>query len=191
MNQQKLFIHKDAVVETERIGEGTRVWRNVHIMPGAVIGRNCNIGEGCYIENSVRIGSGVTIKNNIAIWDNIIIEDDVFIGPAAVFTNELRPRAHLKKSTSDLEHTVVKRGATIGANATVLCGITIHQYAFIGAGSVVTRDVPAHHVVCGNPAQFKGLICRCSESIPPGATQFHCTCGLQYRLKDNVVREVS
>ena len=191
MEKVNCFIHEDALVETKNIGAGTRIWRNVHVLPGAVIEKNCNIGEGCFIENHVKIGNGVTIKNNIALWDNITFEDGVFIGPAAVFTNDLRPRAHNKKGSSDLSSTIIKKGATIGANATVLCGITINEYAFIGAGSVVTRDVPADHMVYGNPATFKGLICRCAEGIPPGKSLFHCTCGLQYKILDTSVIEVT
>jgi UDP-2-acetamido-3-amino-2,3-dideoxy-glucuronate N-acetyltransferase len=187
MKQQKRFIHKDAVVETKSVGEATRIWRNVHILPGAVIGAHCNIGEGCYIENRVRIGNGVTVKNNVALWDNLTIEDDVFIGPAAVFTNEVKPRAYLKRKPEELRGTLIKHGATIGANSTILCGITIHEHAFIGAGSVVTRDVPPHHVVYGNPARFKGLICRCAVTIPPGKPRFQCRCGLQYKIKGKVV----
>jgi acetyltransferase-like isoleucine patch superfamily enzyme len=190
MKQNDTFIHKDSVVESPSIGAGTRIWRNVHIMPGVVIGKNCNIGEGCYIENHVKIGNGVTIKNNVAIWDNITIEDDVFIGPAAVFTNDPRPRAQNKKGYQDLMGILIKRGATIGANATIVCGITIHEYAFIGAGSIVTRDVPPYHVVYGNPARFKGLMCRCSEIIPARKKRFHCKCGLIYEIRGRVVTEM-
>ena len=191
MKQYKTFLHEDAVVESENVGEGTRIWRNVHVMPGAVIGKNCNIGEGCYIEDRVRIGNGVTVKNNVAIWDNITLEDDVFIGPAVVFTNDLRPRAQYKKRPEDLIGILVKRGATIGANSTIICGITINEYTFIGAGSVVTKDIPPHHIVYGNPAHFKGLMCRCTESIPLGKSKFHCKCGLQYEIRDTVVLKVS
>jgi len=187
MRQQNVFIHEDAVVETADIGEGTRVWRNVHILPGAVIGRDCNIGEGCYIEGRVRIGNGVTVKNNVAIWDRIIIEDDVFIGPAAVFTNDLKPRAFRKMTSDNLIETRVGKGATIGANATVVCGIHIHEYALIGAGSVVTGDVPSHHLVYGNPAEFKGLICRCTEPLPSKDATVQCTCGLSYEIRGRTV----
>lgn len=191
MKKEKTFIHKEAIVESKNIGEGTRIWRNVHILPGAIIGSNCNIGEGCYIENHVKIGNGVTIKNNVAIWDNITIEDEVFIGPAAVFTNELKPRAQNKRKPEELTGTIIKRGATIGANSTILCGITVHEYAFIGAGSVVTKDVPPYHLVYGNPAVFKGLICRCSEIIPQGKKTFRCQCGSKYRIKGTVVKKIS
>lgn len=187
MQQKNVFIHKGAVVESSHIGEGTRIWRNVHVMPGAVIGKNCNIGEGCYIENHVRIGNGVTIKNNVSIWDNITIEDDVFIGPAAVFTNDYLPRAQNKKGPEDLEGIVIKKGATIGANATIVCRVTINEYAFIGAGSVVTKEVPSYHVVYGNPAKFKGLMCSCSQFIPLNRASFQCICGKRYAIKDNSV----
>lgn len=189
--ENKAFIHAQACVESNCIGEGTRIWRNVHILPGAVIGKNCNIGEGCYIEGHVVIGNGVTIKNNISIWDNITIEDDVFIGPAAVFTNDLRPRAAIKKTYTDLEGIMIKRGVTIGANATIVCGITINEYAFIGAGAVVTRDVPAYHMVYGNPAQYHGLICRCSRPLATGSRQITCACGLTYFLDGVTVLRVS
>jgi acetyltransferase-like isoleucine patch superfamily enzyme len=187
MEQQNIFIHQDAAVESNHIGAGTRIWRNVHVMPGAVIGRNCNIGEGCYIENNVRIGNGVTIKNNVAVWDNITIEDDVFIGPAAVFTNDYTPRAQNKVRPEDLDGIVIKKGATIGANSTIVCRRTIGEYAFIGAGSVVTKDVPPHHVVYGNPARFKGLMCQCAQLIPAGKSRVACSCGQKYTIKCKVV----
>ncbi len=190
MKKQKVFIHKDAVVESPHIGEGTRIWRNVHVMPEAIIGKNCNIGEGCYIENRVKIGNGATIKNNVAIWDNITIEDDVFIGPAAVFTNDYIPRAQNKKGPDELDGILIKTGATIGANATIVCRTTIHEYAFIGAGAVVAKDVSPHHMVYGNPARFKGLICRCSKFIPAGKSNFECECGLKYKIQNRVVTKI-
>jgi acetyltransferase-like isoleucine patch superfamily enzyme len=190
MKKDVPIIHKDAVVESRDIGVGTRIWRNVHVMPGAVIGIDCNIGEGCYIENYVRIGNGVTIKNNVAIWDNITIEDEVFIGPAAVFTNELKPRAQNKRRPEELTGTLIKKGATIGANSTIICGITIGEYAFVGAGSVVTGDVSPHHIVYGNPARFQGYMCRCSEIIPPDISPFQCRCGLKYEIRGAVVTKI-
>lgn len=186
----KNSFHEQALVETENIGEGTRVWRNAHILPGAVVGANCNIGENCYIEGNVTLGSGVTLKNNVAIWDNISIGDDVFIGPAAVFTNDFRPRAHIKKTYRDLAATVIKKGATIGANATIVCGITIHEHAFIGAGAVVTRDVPPYTVVFGNPAAFKGFVCECARSIPLQDGQHECACGLRYSVKAQAMTRI-
>jgi len=190
MKKEQRFIHESALVETKRVGERTRIWRNVHVLPGAVIGSRCNIGEGCYVENHVRIGSGVTIKNNVAIWDNVTIEDDVFVGPAAVFTNDRRPRAGIKKKSTDLVGTLIKKGATIGANATIMCGLTIHEFAFVGAGSVVTKDVPAHHMVRGNPARFQGLVCRCASPIPPGVKSYRCECGLEWMINGVLIRDV-
>lgn len=187
---EKPFVHKDALVESDTIGAGTRVWRNAHIMPSAVVGENCNIGENCYIEGHVSLGNGVTVKNNVAIWDNISIEDDVFIGPAAVFTNDFRPRAHIKKTYRDLAATVIKKGATIGANATIVCGITIHEHAFVGAGAVVTKDVPPYTVVYGNPAAFKGFICECSSSIAPREGQYGCLCGLRYLIRAQTITRI-
>jgi acetyltransferase-like isoleucine patch superfamily enzyme len=180
---EKPFVHKDALVESDTIGAGTRVWRNAHIMPGAVIGENCNIGENCYIEGQVRLGNGVTVKNNVAIWDNISIGDDVFIGPAAVFTNDFRPRAHIKKTSRDLVATAIKKGVTIGANATIVCGITIYEHAFVGAGAVVTRDVPPYTAVYGNPARFRGFMCECTRPIPGQDGRHACECGLNYQVR--------
>ena len=191
MGKQSAFIHRDAVVESKRIGEGTRIWRNVHILPGAAVGKDCNIGEGCYLENRVTVGNGVTIKNNVALWDNTVIEDGVFIGPAVVFTNDLKPRAHRKKKPEELGGVIIKKGATIGANATLVSGITVGEYALVGAGSVVTRDVPSYHMVYGNPARFRGLVCRCAAAIPAGKSRFQCSCGLRYLIKGKKVVEVS
>lgn len=184
---EKIQIHKEALVETDCIGTGTRVWRNAHILSGAVIGENCNIGENCYVEGHVTLGNGVTVKNNVAIWDNISIGDDVFIGPAAVFTNDFMPRARIKKTFRDLDSTVIKKGASIGANATILCGITIHEHAFVGAGAVVTRDVPPYTVVHGNPATCKGFICECTRHIPQQDGRHTCPCGLRYVIEAQAV----
>jgi len=189
MSTDNIFIHPDALVETKTIGSGTRIWRNAHLMPGAVIGTDCNIGENCYIEGHVKIGSGVTIKNNVAVWDNITIEDHVFVGPAAVFTNDLTPRAFNKKKASDLMATRIKVGASIGANATVVCGITIHEYAFVGAGSVVTRDVLPYTIVFGNPAKFKGYICKCSEKFAVHSGEYKCKCGRSYYINNNSITD--
>ncbi len=147
----KYFVHSHALAETDQIGEGTRIWAFVHILSGAVIGADCNICDNVFIENNVIIGNRVTIKCGVQIWDGVRLEDDVMVGPNATFTNDLFPRS---KKTFELKTTVVKSGASIGANATILCGITIGKGAMVGAGAVVTKDVPDQAVVAGNPARI-------------------------------------
>src|SRR5580700_4855624 len=142
MKPNSYFVHPQALVETEQIGEGTRVWAFAHVMQGATIGRNCNICDHAFVESGVVIGDGVTIKNGVAVWDGVSLANNVFVGPNAVFTNDLNPRAEVKKTPEQFVLTAVQEGASIGANATVVCGITIGRYAFIGAGTVIFRDVP-------------------------------------------------
>jgi len=141
----RYFVHERAWVESDNIGENTRIWAFSHIMKGAKIGTNCNIGEHCFIENGVSIGDDVTVKNGISLWDGIIIEDKVFLGPHSVFTNDIRPRS--KSYNYIISKTIIKEGATIGANATILGGITIGKFAMIGAGSVVTKNIPDYTLV--------------------------------------------
>lgn len=147
----KPFIHKSSDVQTMSIGPETKVWQFCVILPGAKIGSNCNINSHCFIENDVVIGNNVTIKCGVQLWDGIIIEDGVFIGPNATFTNDKYPKS--KNVNFELQKTLIKKGASIGANATILCGITIGEGAMIGAGSVVTKDVPAGEIWFGNPAR--------------------------------------
>ncbi len=144
------FKHSHALVESERIGNNTRIWAFVHVLPGASIGENCNVCDHVFIENDVIIGNRVTIKCGVQIWDGVRLEDDVMVGPNATFTNDQFPRS---KQPFKLLQTVVKKGASIGANATILCGITIGEDAMVGAGAVVTKSVPARAVVMGNPAR--------------------------------------
>jgi UDP-2-acetamido-3-amino-2,3-dideoxy-glucuronate N-acetyltransferase len=145
------FKHPQALVETDRIGEGTRVWAFSHVLPGAVIGTGCNICDHVFIENDVIIGDRVTIKCGVQIWDGLRLEDDVMVGPNATFTNDLFPRS---KQPFELKQTYVRKGASIGANATILAGVEIGEGAMVGAGAVVTKSVPPHAVVVGNPAKI-------------------------------------
>jgi len=160
----KYFVHPTAVVEEGAIiGEGTRIWHFAHIRSGAKIGRNCNIGKDVYIDVGVEIGNNVKIQNCVSVYRGVKIEDDVFIGPHAVFTNDLYPRSF--NTDWKVVPTLVKRGASIGANATIVCGVTIGEYAMVGAGSVVTRDVPPHGLVYGNPARLRGFVCVCGRRL--------------------------
>ena len=151
-----MTIHPTAIVESQAIGTDTCVWAFVHILPGAVIGERCNICDHCFIEGQVRIGNEVTVKTGVSIWDGVTLEDRVFIGPNAVFTNDLLPRS--RNAAYQMQRTLVKAGASIGANATVLSGLTIGRSALVGIGSVVTRDVPDYGLVYGNPARQRGWV---------------------------------
>jgi UDP-2-acetamido-3-amino-2,3-dideoxy-glucuronate N-acetyltransferase len=149
-----MFIHPSADVQTRQVGEGTRIWQFVVVLPGAAIGRDCNICSHCFIENQVVVGDRVTVKCGVQLWDGVTLEDDVFVGPNATFTNDLHPSS--RKPGFEPMPTLVRRKATIGANATILPGVTIGEGATVAAGAVVTRDVPAGAVVVGNPARLHG-----------------------------------
>jgi len=147
------FSHPTAVIdEGASIGAGTKIWHFSHVMPKAVIGKNCNIGQNVYIDNNVTIGNGVKIQNNVSVYNGVVVEDEAFLGPSMVFTNVNNPRSFIERK-NEFRVTLVRKGASIGANATVVCGHTIGEFAFVGAGSVVTRDVPAYALVVGNPAR--------------------------------------
>lgn len=150
-----VFVHPQGLCESTRVGAGTRVWAFAHVLPNAVVGRDCNVCDGVFVENDVVVGDRVTIKCGVQVWDGVRLEDDVFVGPNATFTNDRFPRSKVYPET--FPKTVVKKGASIGANATILPGITIGRGAMIGAGAVVTRSVPAHAVVVGNPARVTGF----------------------------------
>lgn len=160
-----VFVHPAGLCESDSVGPGTRVWAFAHVMAGAVVGAQCNVCDHAFIETGAVVGDRVTVKNNVLVWDGVVVEDDVFLGPNVVFTNDLRPRAHVKKSGSELGRTVVRAGATLGAGVTVVCGVEIGADAFVAAGSVVTADVPAHALVAGNPARPRGWVCRCGERL--------------------------
>jgi len=150
------FQHPNAVVETQNIGKGTRVWAFAHVLPDAIIGADCNLCDHTFIENDVIVGDRVTVKSGVQLWDGITLEDDVFVGPNATFTNDPFPRS--KKYPEKFPRTVIRKGASIGANATILPGLTIGQYAMVGAGTVVTKDVPPYAIVVGNPARIVGYV---------------------------------
>ena len=170
-------MHPHALCESDRVGSGTRVWAFAHVMPGASIGTDCNICGGAFVEGGAVIGDRVTVKNNVLLWDKVVIENDVFLGPNAVFTNDLNPRAAFKKPSDQFLPTSVRAGATVGANATIVCGTTIGSCAFVGAGAVVTEDVPAHALVVGNPARRIAWMCACGEKLD---SSLACTCGRRY-----------
>lgn len=182
-------IHDSAEVNSKAsIGKGTSIWQNCIIQEGAVIGENCNIGANVFIEKKVRLGNGVKVKNNIAIYTGVTCEDDVFLGPNCVFTNVINPRSFISRK-SEFKSTVVKRGATIGANATIVCGNNIGRYAMVGAGSVVTKAVEDYELVVGNPAKRIGYVCQCGCRLnTDDETVYVCSnCRKTYRF--NAVME--
>ncbi|MBS1738737.1 MAG: N-acetyltransferase [Bacteroidetes bacterium] len=157
---EDVFIHDSAIVDNgAQIGKGTKVWHFCHIMPKAVIGTNCNLGQNIFVDNNCVVGNGVKIQNNVSVYNGVILEDDVFVGPSVVFTNVINPRSFIERK-NEFRSTVVKKGATIGANATIICGVTIGEYALVGAGAVVTKNVLPYTIVTGNPAKVSGKVDR-------------------------------
>jgi UDP-2-acetamido-3-amino-2,3-dideoxy-glucuronate N-acetyltransferase len=175
------FVHPSAFVDPgAEIGAGTKVWHFCHVMPGARIGERCNLGQNVVVMPGTRVGNNVKIQNNVSIYEGVELEDDVFCGPSCVFTNVMTPRSHVSRKDEYLP-TRVRRGATIGANATVVCGVTIGEYAFVGAGAVVTADVLPYALVVGVPARRVGWACQCGERIRPAAGTARCArCGTRY-----------
>jgi len=186
--------HETAVIdEGARIGDGTSIWHFSHVMSGAVIGRECNLGQNVMIASGAVVGDRVKIQNNVSVYAGVTLEDDVFCGPSVVFTNVLTPRSHVPRRHEYLP-TVVRRGATFGANATIVCGLTIGRYALVGAGAVVTRDVPDYALVIGNPARTSGWMCECGVKVASGPARPPATtcasCGARYVDREGaVVRE--
>lgn len=167
------FIHPAAICESAEVGDGTRIWAFAHVLAGAVIGRNCNICDRAFIEQGTRIGNGVTVKNGAMIWEGVTLEDYAFIGPGVIFTNDRYPRSRqlaeaaprYARNDNWLVSTTVRRGASIGAGAVIICGVTIGEYASIAAGAVVTRDIPDHALAVGQPARVTGRVCRCGVPV--------------------------
>lgn len=182
---ENVKIHETAIIdENSTIGEGTRVWHWCHIMQDVEVGKNCNIGEHAFIESGVKLGNNVKVKNNVAIYTGVECEDDVFLGPNCVFTNVINPRSFIERK-NEFKKTILCKGSTIGANATIVCGNNIGEYAFVGAGSVVTKDVPSYTMVIGNPARFYAYVCKCGEKLDE---KMYCPrCGNQYKLNKNEV----
>ena len=173
----EVFIHPSAIVESDAIGPGTRIWAFAHVLDGAKIGSECKIGDHAFVEGGATLGDRVTVKNASLIWHGVTIEDDVFVGPRVTFTNDLTPRVEYATGPEDWVSTTVRRGVSIGANSTILCGITLGAYAMVGAGAVVIRDVPSHGLVVGNPARQIGWSCVCGHRIE----SLRCTiCGRSY-----------
>ena len=183
------FIHETAIVdEGARLGAGSRVWHFTHVSAGSRVGERCVLGQNVFVGPGVTMGDGVKVQNNVSIYAGVRIADDVFLGPSCVFTNVLTPRAHVERK-DEFEPTVVERGVTVGAHATIVCGHRLGEYAMIGAGSVVTRDVPAHAVVVGNPARRTAWACRCGEVLPADGACGRC--GHRYEVSEQACRWTS
>ena len=188
---KEYFVHESSYVDPgAKVGPRTKIWHFSHVMSGAVIGPDCSIGQNVNVGAGARIGRGVKIQNNVSVYDRVEIEDYAFCGPSMVFTNVINPRSEVVRK-EEYRLTRVKRGATIGANATVVCGVTIGRYAFVGAGAVVTRSIPDHALVFGNPASWKGWICRCGVKIKFRGNAAVCSaCGTAYRKHQDQVASV-
>lgn len=182
------FKHPTAVVESDDIGDETKIWHFAHVRAGAKIGKNCIIGKSAYIDADVEIGNGVKIQNFVSVYKGVRIEDEVLVGPSVTFTNDLYPRA-FRWGEDNITSTVVKKGASIGANSTIVCGVTIGDYALVGAGSIVTKDVPPFGLVYGNPAELKGFVCYCGGKLSEIVREenekivYKCGCGKEVEIK--------
>jgi len=188
----EFFVHESSYVDDgAQVGRGTKIWHFCHVMPGAIIGERCNLGQNVVVMPGTRIGNNVKIQNNVSIYEGVTLEDDVFCGPSCVFTNVLNPRSHVSRKR-EYRPTRVKRGSSIGANATILCGVTLGEYAFIGAGAVVTSDVPAYGLMVGVPARRVGWMCQCGERLSIAAGKATCAvCGTGYEESNGALRPVA
>lgn len=186
----KPFIHESAYVDDgAQIGADSKVWHFCHVLAGAVIGERCSLGQNVVVMNGVRIGNNVKIQNNVSVYEGVELSDDVFCGPSVVFTNVINPRSHISRR-KEYRKTLVGRGATLGANATIVCGVTLGEYAFVGAGSVVTHDVPAYALMVGVPARKVGWICQCGERLSDRDPSSCRVCATKYRLDGQALRRI-
>lgn len=177
-------IHPSAIVdEGAQIGDSTRVWHWVHVCGGARVGNGCSLGQNVFVGNDVVIGNNVKIQNNVSVYDAVRLEDDVFCGPSMVFTNVYNPRSAITRK-NEYRQTLVKRGATLGANCTIVCGTTIGEYAFVGAGAVINRDVPAYALMVGVPAKRRGWMCKCGVQLKAKGN-VQCNCGATYEIDES------
>ena len=183
-----VFIHESAYVdEGAQVGAGTQIWHFCHVLGGAVIGERCSLGQNVVVMNGTRLGRNCKIQNNVSIYEGVELEDDVFCGPSMVFTNVINPRSHVSRK-SEYKRTLVKRGASIGANATIVCGTTLGEFAFIGAGAVVTKDVAPYALMAGVPARRIGWMCQCGERLSDAGAGRCAACGTEYeRRGDGII----
>jgi UDP-2-acetamido-3-amino-2,3-dideoxy-glucuronate N-acetyltransferase len=186
------FVHESSYVDAGAvIGAGSKIWHFCHVMGGAVIGERCTLGQNVVVMPGTRLGNNVKVQNNVSIYEGVTLEDDVFCGPSCVFTNVTNPRSHLPRR-HEFRPTLVRRGTSIGANATIVCGVTLGEYAFIGAGAVVTSDVPAYALMVGVPARRVGWICQCGERLQLRDRAAECSsCGASYREEQGALRVVA
>lgn len=184
---EDFFIHESSYVDAgAKIDEGTKIWYFCHVLKGAKIGKGCNIGQNVMVDRDVVIGNRCKIQNNVSVYNGVTLEDEVFCGPSCVFTNVYNPRAFIERK-HEFKQTLVKRGATIGANATIVCGVTIGRYAMIGAGAVVKRDVPDYAMVAGVPARQLGWTCKCGTSLKFSDSYAICnSCKNEYKLNNGI-----
>ncbi len=191
---EKVFVHESSYIDDDvEIGEGTKIWHFCHVQKGARIGKNGSLGQNVNISNNVRIGDGCKLQNNVSLYEGVELENHVFCGPSCVFTNDLTPRAKYPKGRAGYLKTIVREGASIGANATIVCGHTVGRWALIGSGAVVTKDVPDYALMLGVPAEQKGWVCECGKRLhfEEGDTTT-CKCGRSYKMsvKENVIHEI-